>query len=119
MDASRNKPKAGEVLAKAVKRASQELGVGSCQLALILGTDKSKFVTYIDPESIEGFRARRLILIFRYLHILLGGESSSMAHWVKTKNRKFSSSPIECMQTASGLDEIIAYLESLNLSNGE
>lgn len=112
MGASENNHRSGEILTKAVQRAAAELEITSRQLALILGTDESNLKTFIDPESSEGFRARQFILIFRCLHALMGNDSSAMAHWLKTKNREFTSAPIDRMQTGWGLEEVIAYLES-------
>jgi len=113
MSTTGNHPRSDEILTNAVKRAATGLGINSRQLALILSTDESNLETSIDPESHEGFRARQFILIFRHLQALLGNNSSAMAHWVETENREFESTPIDRMQTALGLNEVIAYLESI------
>lgn len=112
MGASENNRRPGEILAKAVQRAAAELEVTPQQLGLSLGSEESNLRAFIDPESSEGFRARQFILIFQYLHALMGNDTRAMAHWVKTKNREFTVAPIDKMQTAQGLEKVTAYLES-------
>ncbi len=114
MSAFVNKRRPGEILMEAAKRAAGELEITSRQLALILGVDKTDPGSFLDPDSSEGLHARQFILVFRYLQGLTGNNSRAMAHWVRTKNREFSSAPVDRMQATNGLDKIIAYLESLS-----
>ncbi|QBM17274.1 hypothetical protein MARI_13810 [Marinobacter sp. JH2] len=113
MSYSENNPQAGQILAKAAKRAAAALEITPQQLALILGTDERDLEISIEPESNQGFRARQFIQIFQQLQSLLGS-NSAMAHWVATNNREFRSAPIDVMQTELGLDEVHAYLEFMS-----
>lgn len=66
------------------------------------------------PPSVNAeLRTRQLVQIYLHLHALTGNDSAAMTHWMQTKSRQFGSSPIERMQTADGLDQTLAYLESL------
>jgi hypothetical protein len=113
MGSSENNLRPGDILAKAVERAASPLGLTSGQLALILGINESDLGASIDPESRVGIRARQLIQIYQHLYALTGNDSSKMTHWMKTRNRQFTSAPIDRMQNTLGLEEIITYLELL------
>lgn len=114
MEPSQNNPSASHVLAKAVARAASALGLTAKQLALTLGINESHLGDPIDPDSSEGARARQLVMIFKQLHALTGGDSDAIADWMKKRNRQFSSAPIDLTQTQQGLNDITAYLESLS-----
>jgi len=102
-----------DVLKKASIRAASALGITSAQLARVIGIDEASLDESIDPAGDAGLRARQLVQIYLHLHALTGNDSAAMTHWMQTKSRQFGSSPIERMQTADGLDQTLAYLESL------
>jgi len=101
------------VLAKATLRAAFALDINEMQLARILGVDEKCLGTEMDPASWLGQRAQKLIRIYQYLSARFGNDDAGVSQWMRTSNRRFGCSPRERLQKAEGLDEVIAYLESL------
>ncbi|MAB50386.1 MbcA/ParS/Xre antitoxin family protein [Marinobacter sp.] len=101
------------VLAKATMRAAFALDINEMQLARILGVDEKCLGTEIDPASWLGQRAQKLIRIYQYLSARAGNDDAGVSQWMRTSNRRFGCSPRERLQKAEGLDEVMAYLESL------
>ena len=114
MAISENTTNRPDVLTKAAVRAASELGLTNTQLARIIDIDEGSLGALINPAGESGLRARQLIRIYQHLHAMTGNDRAAMAHWVRTKSRRLDSAPIDRMLTADGLDQTLAYLESLN-----
>jgi len=102
-----------KVLAKATLRVAFALDINEMQLARILSVDEEYLGFAIEPASCLGQRAQQLIRIYQHLSARSGNDDAAMSHWMATSNRRFGCSPRERMQTTEGLDEVIAYLDSL------
>ncbi len=104
-----------EVLANATLRAALLLDVNEKQLASILGVDEAFLVAAIEPASCPGLRAQQLIRIYQRLSAMTGNDRAAMSHWMTTSNRRFNCNPRERMQNPEGLDEVVSYLDSLEI----
>ena len=102
-----------EVLTKATLRAAFALDINEIQLGRILGVDEACLASAIEPASRSGQRAKQLIRICQHLSARTGNDEAAMSQWMSTSNRRFVCSPRERVQTAEGLDEVTAYLDSL------
>lgn len=101
------------VLAKAVLRAGEAMGLSQTDVGRIIGKDRSSISRFgIDPTSKPGELALLLVRCFRSLHALVGGDAEAMKHWMKTDNRRLGI-PREQIRSVQGLVDVVAYLDAL------
>lgn len=114
MASSKNSSYQPDVLTNATLRAGSALGLTSTQVSLVLGIEEEELENItIDSLSCTGLRAKQIIQIYEHLYALTGYNQTTMCHWMRTKNRQFSASPVEEIQTTAGLEKVLSYLESL------
>lgn len=106
------------VLAKAFLRAAETLGMKQKEAATVLGLSSSRLSQLksggeLDPNSKPGEAALMLIRIARGLYALNGGSKETMRHFMYTKNRITGGVPIEQVQTLSGLNEVLLFVDSI------
>lgn len=107
------------VLSKAMFNASKHLGLSDTELARALGISDTTicqlaaFERLLDPDSIEGQRALMLIQTFRALDALVGGETTARITWMNSYNESIGDMPKQAVQTLSGLELTLAYLNRL------
>ena len=107
------------VLAKAVIRCSQILGMDESALADALGV----FPTFIeklkrgeiglDPGSQAGEVAAVLLRLHMALHTLAGGDPEKMTPWVKSFNTGLDGIPVDLLGEEHGLGRVTAYVENM------
>lgn len=102
------------VLAKAVVRASRDLGLNLTSLAMILGcTSAEEIRAGIHPESECGQRALQLVRIYRALACLTGHDQGWMKAWMMTENYALDGNPATLIRSDAGLGSVLNYLEGL------
>jgi hypothetical protein len=106
------------VLAKAVVRASDHLGITSKVLASVLGLSepsvsrmrRGDFV--LDPATKSFELGVLFVRLFRSLDAIVGGETHVVKEWLGNSNTLLDARPVEKIQTITGLLDVITYLDA-------
>ena len=106
------------VVAKAVTRAAERLGLGNRELARILGLSEAS----ASRLRRGTFRLRRrdkafelavlLVRLYRALDAVAGGDLAVMRGWLRSPNTALDGLPLERLFTVTGLLDVLAYLDS-------
>ncbi len=106
------------VVAKAVTRVAERLGLGNRELARILGLSEAS----ASRLRRGTFRLRRrekafelavlLIRLYRSLDAVAGGDLAVMRRWLRAPNTALDGIPLERLFTVAGLVDVLAYLDS-------
>lgn len=108
----------GEILTKAVLRASRELGLQNKELAAIIGCSNpsiSRMSTgaYVLEEGSKPFElAALLVRVFRSLDTIAGSDPDYVKAWIRNENTALHAKPIDALKTIHGLTEVLYYLDS-------
>lgn len=111
-------PVASVVVAKAVARAAQELGLRQLELAAALGispASASRLMVgqFSLPEHGKPFElALLLIRAHRGLNGILGERMETAAAWMRTENRALGGVPAQLIGSAAGLVNTVGYLDA-------
>lgn len=104
----------GTILAKAFLNAGKALGMTQDRLSRIVGRHRSALhKDGLDPDSKAGELALLFIRIYRSLHVLVGGDSADMKHWMHTDNHHTGGVPSEQIMTITGLVHVLEYLDAM------
>ncbi|MBT8148748.1 MAG: DUF2384 domain-containing protein [Pseudomonadales bacterium] len=112
-------PSDAALVASAVVKAAAALGLKRAELAATIGVSEPtlsrlKKGQYGVPEGKPMELALLLIRIYRALYAMVGGDSASMQHWVKTPNRHLAErAPLQLMQTVEGIAQVLQYLDAM------
>jgi DNA-binding XRE family transcriptional regulator len=110
---------AAGVLARAVLRAAQLLGVSQKHLATVLGVSEAslsrlaKGLRQVEPNSKEGELALLFIRIFRSLDALVGGSPEKSRAWFHAENLHLNGVPAQLIRTVPGLVHVSEYLDAM------
>ena len=114
------KPRAEAVVAKALVRAAQRLGVSQSELAEVLGTSAASVSrTFggerpIAPDSAEGRHALLFLRLFRSLDTLVGGDEDKARRWLDARNAHLGGQPPRALLTSTpGLVRVAEYLDAM------
>ena len=102
-----------QLLAKALRKLSKEMGITLAQVGQVIGKDRSAIPRGISPTSKAGELSLLLIRCYRSLYVLVGGEPSNIRHWMHTENHHTGGVPAEQILTVSGLVLVLEYLDSM------
>jgi uncharacterized protein (DUF2384 family) len=105
------------VVLKATIRAAARLNINSRILARIIGVSESSISRMRKGDfPLEKGKSFELALMFvrlyRSLDAVVGGDDAVSAAWLTNKNNALNASPIDLIQTVSGLANVIQYLDS-------
>jgi uncharacterized protein (DUF2384 family) len=110
----------GQVLARAMVRAADLLGLRQADLAEVLGSSTASVSrTFagereIAPESAEGRHALLLLRVFRSLDTLIGGDAAKARLWLSATNRHLGGHPpLALLRTTPGLVRVADYLDAM------
>jgi hypothetical protein len=107
-------PDASRVLGQALLAAGRELGLTQADLGRIIGRDRTALSRRtLAPDSKSGELALLVIRAYRSLHVLVGGETRQMRHWMHTSNLHLGGVPAELARTVPGLMRVVEYLDAL------
>jgi transcriptional regulator with XRE-family HTH domain len=107
------------VLAKATARASELLGLSGAALARVIGVSEPtvsrllRGAKPLNPASKEGELAALLVRVYRSLDALVGNNAAQRLAWMSSHHTVLGGVPRELIQTAQGLVNTLAYLDSL------
>lgn len=112
------RPAPDAVLAKAVLRAADQLGLKQGELAAVLGIHRTavsrlKNRPVIDPRSKQGELALLLIRLARALYALTGGDEEWMKHFMRSPNRLSNGVPAEQISSIQGLITVVQLVDAL------
>lgn len=100
----------------ALLRASEHLEIANKVLSRIVGLSESSISRLrkrdfeLDGKSLE--LAILFIRMYRSLNAIVGGDDAVAAAWLKNTNTALGATPLEMVQTVSGLTDVISYLDS-------
>ncbi len=111
-------PQPDAVLAKAVLRAADQLGLRQAELARALGVHRTaisrlKQSASLDPASKTGELALLLIRIARSLSALTGGDPVWIRHFMRAQNRLSGGVPAQQIETIQGLVTVLQLVDAL------
>jgi len=117
--AAKPAPAPDAVLTKALLRATELLGLSSAVLARVLGVSEASVsrltsgARTVDPQSKEGELALLLVRVYRSLDALVGTDATQRHAWLHGHNRALNARPIDLVQRADGLVNVVAYLDAM------
>ena len=112
-------PAPDAVLTKALLRATELLGLSSAVLARVLGVSEASVsrltsgARTVDPQSKEGELALLLVRVYRSLDALVGTDATQRHAWLHGHNRALNGRPLDLIQRAEGLVNVVAYLDAM------
>lgn len=111
-------PATDRVLAKAVLRAAEQLGLSQTALAEVLGVHRTTITQLkknlrLDPNSKQGELALLLIRLARALFALTGGDQKWIQHFMRTFNRVTGGIPAEQVTRLEGLFAVLRFVDGM------
>ncbi len=106
------------VLAKAVLRAAERLGLTQGALAEVLGVSAASVSSMSQGQTVELRGKGRecalfLIRVFRSLDALMGGDPAKANAWFRANNRHLHGIPAELVKSIGGLTRVAEYLDAM------
>lgn len=107
-----------QILAKAVLRAAEQLGLSQSALADVLGVHRTTITQLkknlkLDPNSKQGELALLLIRLARALFALTGGDQLWIQHFMRTPNRATGGVPAEQVTRLEGLFAVLRFVDGM------
>jgi len=111
-------PVAETVLAKAVLKASEQLGLKQAELAAVLGMHRTAISRLrqnpsLNPKSKQGELALLLIRVARALFALTGGDQDWIRHFMRSPNKITGGQPAKQMESIQGLISVLQYVDAI------
>ena len=115
---TQKQPVPDAVLAKAVLRVADQLGLKQVELAAVLGMHRTavsrlKQNPALDPASKQGELALLLIRVARALFALTGGDEIWIRHFMRTPNKVTGGIPARQIETIQGLMRVLQFVDGL------
>ncbi|ETF02872.1 hypothetical protein W822_08545 [Advenella kashmirensis W13003] len=112
------KPVPATVLAKAVLRAADQLGLKQAELAAALGMHRTavsrlKTTASLDPSSKQGELALLLLRLARALFALTGGDQDWIRHFMRTPNKITGGIPAAQIETIQGMTTVLQFVDAI------
>ena len=107
------------VLAEAVLKTANLLGLSNTQLAAVMGLDimsmnQIEFSAVLEPTSAHGEAGILLIRYYQSLSALTGDDSEWIDYFMNAFNTATDGVPIQQIQTREGLEKVLMVVEALN-----
>ena len=107
------------VLAEAVLKTANLLGLSNTQLTAVMGLDLAsmnqiEFSAVLEPTSAHGEAGILLIRYYQSLSALTGGDSEWIDYFMNAFNTATDGVPIQQIQTREGLEKVLTVVEALN-----
>ncbi|RZT98731.1 helix-turn-helix protein [Advenella incenata] len=112
------KPAPETVLAKAVLRAAEQLGLKQAELAAVLGMHRTaisrlKTTASLDPDSKQGELALLLLRLARALFALTGGDQEWIRHFMRSPNKITGGIPAAQIETIQGMTTVLQFVDAI------
>jgi transcriptional regulator with XRE-family HTH domain len=117
-----SQPSPDAVLAKALFRASEQLGLNQSDIAAVLGMDRTavsrlKQSQSLDPASKRGELALLLIRLARALFALTGGDEVWIRHFMTSPNKVTGGVPAQQITSIQGLITVLQFVDAIRGKN--
>ncbi|MCD0502994.1 MbcA/ParS/Xre antitoxin family protein [Bordetella petrii] len=114
----KTKPSPDAVLAKAVLRAADQLGLRQADLAAVLGVHRTavsrlKQSQALDPASKQGELALHLVRMARALYALTGGDADWIRHFMHSPNKVTGGVPAQQIASIQGLMAVTQFVDAI------
>jgi hypothetical protein len=112
------KPDAGTVVAKAVVRAAERLGLKGRALGAVIGVSEATVSRIkagafrLEPDTKPFELSLLFIRLYRSLDAIVGGDDAIARAWLANANSALGAPPAEKIRTVTGLVDVIAYLDA-------
>lgn len=111
-------PDPANVLAKALFKAAEQLGLNQTDIGDVLGlhrtaVSKLKARQYLDPNSKEGELALLLIRLARSLFALMGADTQWIRHFMTSPNQVTGGVPKQQIKTIQGLVSVLQFTDAI------
>jgi hypothetical protein len=118
--AEARQPEAEAVIAKALLRAADLLGISSKELSRVVGVSEASLSRLRrDPAGRHGRLSGKpyelsllFIRLYRSLDAITGGDDRASRQWLRADNSALGAAPIERIRTVDGLAHVLAYLDA-------
>lgn len=105
------------VLTEAVLEASNRLGLDDATLSAALelpaqSVESLKAGAHLDSVTNAYKNSAKLIQLYEALVGLVGTDQQHLRGWLTSENKRWSCTPLHKLRARSGLDEVMAYLQS-------
>jgi hypothetical protein len=118
--AEARQPEADAVIAKALLRAADLLGISSKELSRVVGVSEASLSRLRrDPSGRHGRLSGKpyelsllFIRLYRSLDAITGGDDRASRQWLRADNAALGAPPIERIRTVDGLAHVLAYLDA-------
>lgn len=113
-----------QVLTKGALRAGELLGLTSAELAQVLHLDAQAIsamkagVEHLRADTPMGQRAITLIKINQALAANVSSDADAGKGWMASHNTALAGTPASLIQTEEGMRVVMAYLQSMEASQG-
>ncbi len=112
------KPTQEVVLAKAIVKAAEQLGLKQAEAAKAIGIHRTAFSRLksnpaLDPDSKEGQLALIVIRIARALFALTGGDEKWIKRFMHTRNKMTGGVPAEQIASIEGLMAVLRFVDAI------
>lgn len=117
--AEHSKPSEAAVVAKALQRAGERLGLTQAALGEVIGVSPAKVTRMFAGEATlavhrkEGQLALLLLRIFRSLDTIVGGNPEALRSWFHAQNTHLQGVPAELVARPEGLVRVAEYLDGV------
>lgn len=111
-------PARGAVVTKAVVNAAEHLGLSARALGKVIGVSeptvsRMKGGTYTLDEGSKPYELAVLVVrVFRSLDAISGGDPATMRGWMTGRNIALGDTPLNRINSVSGLVDVISYLDA-------
>lgn len=112
-------PQDARVLAKALGRAAEALGLSGATLAAVIGASEATVSRVVRgerplaPASKSGELALLVVRLYRSLDALVGNDARARLAWMRSRNDALNGVPAELIRSAAGLVTVVAYLDGM------
>lgn len=112
-------PRTEEVVAKALLRAADLLGVSAKELSPVIGLSEAT-LSRLRRAPAGGSRmagkpyelALLFIRLYRSLDAIMGGDDAAARRWLRAENAALGAPPLQRIRTVDGLAHVLAYLDA-------
>jgi hypothetical protein len=112
-------PQTEAVVAKALLRAAELLGVTAKELSPVIGLSEATLSRIRRAPDGSGRMAGKpyelallFIRLYRSLDAITGGDDTAARRWMRADNAVLGGAPLERIRTVDGLAHVLAYLDA-------